>query len=127
MNIKTALNKQGIYDPALERALIDAINAQQLEIPAHSIPLNPEENRRSRMDCAIESWPFALKGGSIVAKMGAPYGERHGKVTHSDAVVREIRERYYDKGEKVLALSKEFGISEFTLWDWVRFNTRVHS
>ena len=41
MNIKSVLDRQGIYDPALERELINAINQNCLDIPPHSIPMDP--------------------------------------------------------------------------------------
>ena len=60
-------------------------------------------------------------------KNGAPYGERHGKATHPDSVVAEVRNRYFDQGHSVKAMSKELGIPYWTMRDWVSFKTRVHS
>ena len=41
MNIKTLLEQQGVYDPLLEKNLIDAINREALCVPPHSIPPDP--------------------------------------------------------------------------------------
>ena len=43
MKIKALLAQQGVHDPALESALIEAINTGGLEVPPHSIPMNPIE------------------------------------------------------------------------------------
>lgn len=43
MKIKTLLEQQGIYDPVLEKILIDAINQDVLHVPLHSIPGDPAE------------------------------------------------------------------------------------
>ena len=62
-----------------------------------------------------------------MAKMGAPYGIKHGKAIVLDSTVKEIRDRYYDKGHTVRKMAKEYGISENTIWDWIKYFTRVHS
>ena len=59
-------------------------------------------------------------------KMGSPHGERHGKVKVPDSTVKEIRDRFYDRGDSVIRMSREYGIPEFTIRDWVAFKTRVH-
>jgi len=59
-------------------------------------------------------------------KMGAPYGERHGKAKIPDSTVKQIRDRYFDNAELPSALSAEYGISINTVWDWLKFKTRVH-
>lgn len=64
---------------------------------------------------------------STTKKNGAPYGERHGKVRFSDAVVREVRQAYFDRGESCHALSAEHGVPYYTIRDWVQMKTRVHS
>ena len=42
MNIRTLLEQQGVYSPALEKELIEAINHDCLDIPLHSIPADPD-------------------------------------------------------------------------------------
>jgi transposase-like protein len=59
-------------------------------------------------------------------KNGAPYGMRHGKVKVPDSTVKEIRDRYFDRGDCVAAMAKEYGISVNTIWDWLKMYTRVH-
>ena len=62
-----------------------------------------------------------------MAKMGAPYGIRHGRATVPDSTVREIKDRFYDQSETVKAMAAEYGIPEYTIRDWVSFKTRVHT
>lgn len=58
--------------------------------------------------------------------MSAPYGERHGKVKHSDEVVRLVRDDYFDSGLRIKALSEKYKININTVKDWVLYQTRVH-
>lgn len=64
MKIRTILNRQGVYDPVLERELIDAINTGQLVVPPHSIPLNPEETEE-------QEWLDQLNFGSSIMTKAA--------------------------------------------------------
>lgn len=61
-----------------------------------------------------------------MSRMGAPYGERHGKAKVPDSIVREIRDRHYDNGDPIPELAREYNIPYYTVRDWVQFRTRVH-
>ncbi len=59
-----------------------------------------------------------------MAKMGAPYGERHGKgKKYSDALVQECVSRW-EAGESPKALAEEKGVNINTLFDWLKGYTR---
>lgn len=62
-----------------------------------------------------------------MARIGAPYGERHGKGSrYPDWLVKAVRMEHYDYGEPVAEISRILAIPEETIRDWVSFKTRVH-
>jgi transposase-like protein len=61
-------------------------------------------------------------------KMGAPYGERHGKgKKYPDWLVKAVRMEHYDFGESVSEISRILSIPESTVRQWVNFYSRTHT
>lgn len=55
------------------------------------------------------------------------FGENNGLVKVSFETVSEIRYQYQRYGTRPSDLSKKYGVSINTIWDWVQYKTRANS
>jgi len=53
------------------------------------------------------------------------YGLQNGRVKVSFETVSEIRHNYHRHGARPSDLASKYGVSINTIWDWVRYKTRV--
>jgi hypothetical protein len=61
-----------------------------------------------------------------VNKMGAPYGEKHGKgKVYPNWLVAAVISEHYDFGEPVKEIARILNISEYTIRSWVSYQTRA--
>ena len=53
-------------------------------------------------------------------------GEKHGKAHHGDELVEKIRKEHmaYIDGKGYKELGRKYGISQWTIRDWVTYRTR---
>lgn len=55
------------------------------------------------------------------------FGANNGRVKVSFETVSEIRYQYQRYGARPNDLSKKYGVSINTIWDWVQYKTRANS
>jgi hypothetical protein len=54
------------------------------------------------------------------------FGENNGRVKVPFETVSEIRHCYHRHGARPSDLASQYGVSINTIWDWVRYKTRVN-